>query len=180
MMFVHGCRKALCVGALAWLAGCGVAGQEELREWMDQERRNMRPTIQDIPPPRQFEPFVYNQQGQVDPFDVRKMELALQKLAASSGRGKRPDMERRRQPMEAFPLDTIRMVGTLMQQGRRIALLQVDRAVYQVKVGEYVGQNFGQVTQITETEMTLKETVQDAAGDWVERVSSLQLQEIKK
>ena len=166
---------------LGALSGCGgVAGQEELRDWMDQERANMRPTVQPLPAPRKFEPFVYEQQSQIDPFDIKKLDIALQKLASSANKGNQPDTDRRRDPMEAFPLDTITMVGTIVQGGKRVALVRVNRTVYQVSQGEYIGQNFGRIAKITETEITINETVQDAAGDWVERTGSLQLQETAK
>ena len=89
-------------------------------------------------------------------------------------------MDRRREPLEAFPLDTIHMVGVLRRPDAVAALLQVDRVVYQARVGNYIGQNFGVITKITEGEVTLKETVQDSSGDWVERITTLQLQESKK
>jgi type IV pilus assembly protein PilP len=166
---------------LALLSGCGGgAGQEELRDWMDQERRNMRPTVQPLLAPRKFEPFVYEQQSQIDPFDIKKLDIALQKLASSANKGNQPDLDRRRDPMEAFPLDTITMVGTIVQGGKRVALVRVNRTVYQVRQGEYIGQNFGRIAKITEAEITINETVQDAAGDWVERTGSLQLQETAK
>jgi len=72
------------------------------------------------------------------------------------------------------------MVGTLQKPGLSYALLQVDKAVYQIKVGNYVGQNFGKVTRVSETEVELKEIVQDASGEWTERQAKLELQESKK
>ena len=69
------------------------------------------------------------------------------------------------------------MVGSVMRNGRPYALLKVDNLLYQVKLGDYLGQNYGQITRITETELALREIVQDAAGEWIERSSALQLQE---
>ncbi|MGV3743108.1 MAG: pilus assembly protein PilP, partial [Burkholderiaceae bacterium] len=92
----------------------------------------------------------------------------------------RPDLDRRREALENFPLDTVKMVGTLNRRGLSFALLEVDKVVYQAKVGNYVGQNFGMITDINETEIELKEIVQDAAGDWVERKAKLELQEATK
>ncbi len=166
---------------LTLLSGCVSAdGEDELRAWMEQERRDMRSSVQPLPVPRKFEPFVYDQQSQIDPFDIKKLDIALQKLAATVDKGNQPNMDRRRDPMEAFPLDTISMVGTIVQGGKRVALVRVNRTVYQVKKGEYLGQNFGRITEISETEIHINETVQDAAGAWVERAGSLQLQETAK
>jgi len=89
-------------------------------------------------------------------------------------------MTRRKEPLESYPLDSITMVGILSRPNLRYALLRANGVVYQVKVGNYVGQNFGIVTKISDSEVTLKEVVQDASGEWVERISTLQLQESKK
>jgi type IV pilus assembly protein PilP len=86
-------------------------------------------------------------------------------------------MKRRKEPLESFPLDTMSMVGSVSNKGAPIALLKVDNLLYQVKPGDYLGQNFGRITRITETEVALREVVQDAAGEWTERVATLQLQE---
>ena len=72
------------------------------------------------------------------------------------------------------------MVGTLTMKGRPLAIISADRTLYQVGVGNYMGQNFGVVTQVSESEVTLKELIEDANGDWVERVNTLQLQEASK
>ena len=64
-----------------------------------------------------------------------------------------------------------------MKNGRPFALLRVDNLLYQVKAGDYIGQNYGKITRITETNLAVREIVQDAAGEWIERPSSLQLQE---
>ena len=86
-------------------------------------------------------------------------------------------LNRRREPLEAYPLDSMAMVGSVTRDGRPYALLRVDNLLYQARVGEYLGQNFGRITKITETEISLREVVQDAAGEWIERTSTLQLQE---
>ncbi len=87
------------------------------------------------------------------------------------------ELNRRKEPLEAFPLDSMRMVGSLTKNGQPYALLKVDNLLYQVKVGDYLGQNYGRITRIAETDIALREIVQDAAGEWIERAGSLQLQE---
>lgn len=173
-------RIASLLGVGLVLTGCDVTDQQEIRQWMADTRRDMRPVVQPIPEPRKFEPFIYGQQGAVDPYNTAKMDVALQKLAAKSSSGLRPNMDRRREPLEAFPLDALAMVGAIRKSDALVALIKMDKAIYQVRVGNYMGQNFGLVTKITETELTLKEIVQDATGDWVERFSTMQLQESKK
>jgi type IV pilus assembly protein PilP len=86
-------------------------------------------------------------------------------------------MNRRKEPLEAFPMDSMSMVGSVTKNNQQYALLRVDNLLYQVKVGDYLGQNYGKITKISETEVSLREVVQDAAGEWIERTSTLQLQE---
>jgi type IV pilus assembly protein PilP len=88
-----------------------------------------------------------------------------------------PELNRRKQPLEAHPLDAMAMVGSLNRDGKLVALVKVDSLLYQVRPGNYLGQNFGRVTRITETEVVMREIVQDSAGEWIERAAALQLQE---
>jgi type IV pilus assembly protein PilP len=134
-----------------------------------------------LPEPKKFSPFTYGGKGEPDPFSPAKLSIALAKAQDVAGTGKlKPDLERRKEPLENYPLDSIRMVGTLQKPGLSYALLQVDKAVFQVKVGNYIGQNFGKIVRITENEVDLKEIVRDASGEWVERDAKLELQENKK
>ena len=165
---------------LAALAGCGDGGVTEVKSWMDQVRRETRVSIPKISPPKKFTPFVYDGKAAVDPFNVAKLNVAFAKQQATSGNSLKPDLLRRREWLESFPLDTLKMVGTLKNAGQNTALLQADKAIIQVRVGNYVGQNMGKVTGITEDAVELKEIVQDASGDWVERKAKLELQETKK
>jgi len=161
------------------LAGCS-GSNDELRQWMADTRKEMRPVTPTLAEPKTFEPFIYRDQGDVDPFDPSKVTNALKALSAKSTSGLSPDLSRRREPLEAFPLDTITMVGTLQRPNLRYALLRADNIVYQVHVGNYIGQNFGLITHIDDNEVDVKEIVQDAAGEWVERATTLQLQESKR
>jgi type IV pilus assembly protein PilP len=165
----------------AALAGCGGEGVEEIQAWMSETKSQTRVVNTKIPEPKKFIPFTYEANDKVDPYNPMKLEVALAKALAKPGNNSlKPDLERRREPLENFPLDTVKMVGTLNKKSMSFALLQVDKVVYQAKVGNYVGQNFGMITDINETEIQLKEIVQDAAGDWVERKAKLELQETTK
>ena len=104
----------------------------------------------------------------------------LAKASAKGGSGIRPDMDRRKELLENYPLDTVKMVGTMQQRGVFYAVLQIDRSVHHVVVGQHVGQNFGLITSISDDAVSIKEIVQDATGDWVERMSKLELQESKE
>ncbi|WP_397535284.1 pilus assembly protein PilP [Roseateles sp.] len=158
------------------LSGCA-ADLDELQQWMEQERKQARPTAQPLVPPKKFLPQAYEAGAGVEPFSPQKLSVAIKQEATQPNSLLTAEMSRRREPLEAFPLDSMSMVGSLTRQGKRFALLRVDNLLHQVKAGDYLGQNFGRVTQISETEISLREVVQDAAGEWIERTSTLQLQE---
>ena len=169
--------------ALAGLVGCSASGDEELDQWMREQRAQIRPKVTPIPEPKVFRPQAYTQVGAIEPFSSQRLVTALTReasQAAYSGTLIAPELARRKEPLEAFPLDTMAMVGSVLNAGKPIALVRVDNLLYQVRVGHYLGQNYGKVTKITETEVTLREIVQDATGEWIERVANLQLQERTK
>ena len=161
------------------LSGCWGAEQTDLQQWMAEERAKVRPTIKPLSEPKKFTPFTYAGKNAADPYSPGKFVNAMAAPAASGNRFQ-PNMDRRREPLETFPLDNLKMVGTLRKQGASFALLQAEHTVFQAKVGNYIGQNFGQITKISDSEVELKEIVQDAAGEWVERTAKLELQENKK
>jgi len=162
------------------LAGCDDGEAQDVKQWMDETRRQTKISIPPVSAPKKFTPFIYGGKESVDPYNPVKLSVVFAKLQATSTNPLKPDLDRRREPLEAFPLDTIKMVGTLQKPGLNYAILQVDKSIYQIKVGNYVGQNFGMVTRITDTAVELKEIIQDASGDWVERKATLELQETKK
>jgi type IV pilus assembly protein PilP len=175
------CLQISMISVLVSLSGCGDGEEQEVRQWMEDVRRQTPVTVQKISEPKKFTPFVYERKNEIDPFSPVKLSAALAKLdAAKSNSALKPDLDRRKEPLEEFPLDAIKMVGTLEKPGLSYALLQADKSVFQVKVGNYIGQNFGMVTKITDTEVELREIVRDAAGDWVERKAKLELQESAK
>jgi type IV pilus assembly protein PilP len=166
---------ALIAGA-AVLAGCA-AEQDELQQWMEQQRREARPSVQPLTPPRRFDPEPYSLAQSVEPFSAQKLTVALKQEARQPNSILSAELNRRKEPLEAYPLDSMTMVGSINKLGAPYALLRVDNLLYQVKVGDYLGQNYGRITRIGETEIALREIVQDAAGEWIERPTTLQLQE---
>jgi type IV pilus assembly protein PilP len=168
-------RSCLAV-AVAVLAGCGTE-QDELTQWMEQQRREVKPSVQPLSPPKKFNPEPYSALTGVEPFSNQKLEVALKQEARQPSSLLSAELNRRKEPLEAYPLDSMGMVGSVDKNGQRHALLRVDNLLYQVKVGDHLGQNYGKITKIGETEIALREIVQDAAGEWVERSTTLQLQE---
>lgn len=162
------------------LAGCGDNGLTEMRQWMDGVKKETRVIVPKISEPKIYVPVAYTGKDLIEPFNPNKLLIALAKIRAESDNGLKPDMNRRREALEAFPLDTLKMVGIIERPNMKNALIQVDKSIYQAKIGNYLGQNFGMITKITDSEVEVKEIVQDAAGDWTERMTKLELQEAKK
>lgn len=165
------------------LSGCVSSKEDDIRAWMVQERNQTKPQVAPISAPKQFVPEPYTNASAVEPFSNQKLTQALKQdsaQATSNGALVAPELARRKEPMEAFPLDSMTLVGSIIKAGQPVALVKVDNLLYQVKLGNHLGQNFGRVTKINETEITLREIVQDAVGEWIERVATLQLQERSK
>lgn len=173
-------RLCLSAAFLLGVAGCGDSGVQEVREWMKETRQQTKIAIPKLAEPKKFTPFLYGAKDSVDPYNPSKLAVAFARLKPPSKNSLKPDLERRREPLEAYPLDTLKMVGTLQKTGLSYALLQVDKVIFQAKVGNYIGQNNGMVTNISDAAVDLTEIVQDATGDWVERKAKLELQEAKK
>lgn len=154
------------------LVSCSSEDQGELRQWMKDETKDLRGRIPPLPQVKPYEPVPYDAAGLIDPFRPAKMKSEQKQ----GGGGIQPDMNRPKEPLEAFPLESIKYVGSLTKNRQSHAILEVSGSLHQVRAGSYMGQNFGIVTKITETELSLRELVQDPAGDWVERTSTLLLQ----
>ena len=178
--------KTLLSGVLAaaafLLSGCG-ASDQELQAWMTEQRNQSRPKVDRIAEPTKFSPQPYTQEGSVEPFSNQKLAQALKRdsnQATVNSTLITPELARRKEPLEASPLDAVAMVGSLIKVGQPVALVRVDNLLYQVRVGNYLGQNYGRITKVTETGLSLREIVQDATGEWIERTATLQLQEVSK
>ena len=163
-------------GAGLLLSGCG-ADQDELSQWMEQQRHEVAPSVQPLSPPKKFTPQAYDELSGVEPFSGQKLTVALKQEAKQPNSLLAAEMNRRKEPLESYPLDSMTMVGSVTRGGRPYALVRVDNLLYQVKQGDYLGQNYGKITKISETDVALREIVQDPGGEWVERTSALQLQE---
>jgi len=168
--------------AVAVLSGCMGSEEEKLQRWMADQRAQVKPTVPPITEPKKFTPQAYTEGGSIEPFNMQKLTQALRRDSnqPSTSGLIAPELTRRKEALEAFPLDAMTMVGSLNRNGQPVALISVDKLLYQVRVGNYLGLNYGRITRIGETDVTLREIVQDAAGEWIERVATLQLQEKTK
>ncbi len=175
--FSKSAARSVAVGiATVALAGCA-ADQDELQQWMEQQKREVKPSVEPLSAPKKFVPQAYVALSSVEPFSTQKLTVALKQEARQPNSLLAAEINRRKEALEAYPIDSMSMVGSVVRGGRPYALLRVDNLLYQVKPGDYLGQNYGKITKISETDVTFREIVQDAAGEWIERMSALQLQD---
>lgn len=173
----------VCLASAFFLAGCLPSGNDELTVWMAEQRANTKPRVTPLAESKKFTPEPYGSENALDPFNQAKLTQALRRdstRVAANATLIEPEMSRRKEPLEAYPLDAMTMVGSLNKTGLPTALLRVENLLYQVRVGNYLGPNYGKIIQISEEKIQLREIVQDATGDWMERITSLNLQEGKK
>jgi type IV pilus assembly protein PilP len=166
-------RMLLALAALA-LAACGSEEFQDLHDFVKNSGADMRGKV-DLPPEvKPYEPFTYdNSTNLPDPFKPRKPDVRL-----GVGGLNQPDMQRHREALEEFPLESLKMVGYLYQNNMGHAVIRSpDGKLHIVKAGNYLGQNFGQITEISEAEVKIKESLQDGNGDWSDHMAGLQLVE---
>jgi type IV pilus assembly protein PilP len=173
-------KRILCImaGALMLMAlGACTADNDELISWMEQQHKEVKPSVAPIYPPKKFDPQAYLGVTGVEPFGTQKL---IPVGGPSNGKGSvllAAAKAHATQELESYPLDSMSMVGSLQQGGKTHALLMVESRLHDVKLGDWIGQNYGQITTITDSQITLRETVQDPTGEWIERTSTLQIQE---
>jgi len=172
---------AAAAAALVLLASCGGEEFGDLKAELNERSKDFRGRVDALPQVRPYEPVAYTAENVVDPFRPDRIDVA------GGARGPRaetskmaPDLNRPKEPLEAFPLESLQMLGTITQNRDTFALVKAGPNLYRIKKGNYMGLNFGVVTGIDEVQINLKELVQDGQGEWVERATALQLVEIRK
>jgi type IV pilus assembly protein PilP len=169
----------LTLSSVVMLTGCFGGKDAELQQWMVEQKGNTPVKVAPVAEPKKFKPQAYTQEAVMEPFNNQKLLQALRKDSSQSAANLAlisPELARRKEVLESFPLDTVTMVGTLNKKNILVALLSVDKLLYQAKVGNYVGQNYGRITKISDSEIVLREIAQDASGEWIERKVDLRLQ----
>jgi type IV pilus assembly protein PilP len=165
---------ALVLGALAGFVGCGNPNLGELEDYVRQVRARPSQPLEPLPEIPQISTFVYEPRDRRDPFvaDIKTNPV----IEISAGDSLAPDPLRRKEELEGYSLDALRMVGTLEQGGTRWGLIRTqDGTLHRVRVGNYLGQNNGQITSIREDAILLTEVVSEAPGDWRERQATVSL-----
>lgn len=164
----------------AMLAACSTGDHEDLRQWMVENTKDLKGGVPKLPEVKPYEPVPYQVEGQLDPFKPEKIEPdSKSKLGSGKGGAFQPDFEARElrnSLLEKYPIESMKMIGILNVNRTPMAVIQVEDNVKQVKLGDYIGLDFGMVTKISDNEVKLRELIQDSAGDWSERESSLYLQ----
>jgi type IV pilus assembly protein PilP len=161
------------VSALA-LAGCADTSMKDLKSFVEEVKARPAGPIKPVPEFKPVETYTYQAGGRRSPFVAQQAdEESAQPVA---GTGVRPDPNRRREELEQFPLDTLRMVGVLEQGKETWGLVQSKEAtIYRVQPGNYVGQNHGKISRITEEQIELTELIPDGIGGFIERNATLAL-----
>jgi len=172
---------AAALAAALLLVAC--TGEEfgDLKAELNERSKDFRGRVDPLPQVKPYEPVPYTAEGVVDPFRPDRIDVAGGARPPRSDLSKTaPDLSRPKEPLEAFPLESLQMLGTIMQNRETFALVKAGPNLYRVRKGNYMGLNFGVVTGIDEVAINLKELVQDGQGEWVERATALQLLEAKK
>jgi type IV pilus assembly protein PilP len=171
------------LGLVLMITGCGASSVEELHVWMVEQSKQTRPKLVVLDKSRPFEPLSYTQTTPMDPFNALKLTHASsnKSLALREIQGSLMGAQSSHQTahLKDFPLEAMTMVGSLTQAGQTVGLVKVENNLYQVRVGNPLGQNLGRVSNVSESAITVRERVQDAPGKlgkWTERMATLALQ----
>jgi type IV pilus assembly protein PilP len=170
---------ALAVAGALSLAACGGEEHGDLKQELAALTKDVRGRVDPLPQVKPYEPVPYTAEAQIDPFRPERIDIAKGGAAATTSK-LAPDQNRPKEPLEAFPLESIQMLGTITQNKETFALVKAGTNLYRVRKGNYMGQNFGVITGIDDGQIALKELIQDAAGEWMERSSALQLVEARR
>lgn len=162
----------------ALLTGCGDSGFSDLQQYIVDVKAKPKGTIEPLPEVKPVEPFVFKPEGLRDPFKALGESEEAEDTDVAVGNGIRPDTSRRKEELEAFPLDSLRMVGTVVMKANLWGLVKAsDKTIYRVQVGNYMGKNYGKIIRILTDKIELMEIVPDKPGTWREQQTSLALTE---
>lgn len=160
------------------LVGCGDDGFSDLEQYISEVKARPKGTIEPLPEIKTIEPFVFKPEGLRDPFKAINESEEAEDTLVSAGNGIKPDTTRRKEELEAFPLDSLRMVGTVVMKSNLWGLVKSsDKTIYRVQVGNYMGKNYGKIIRILTDKIELMEIVPDTPGTWREQQTSLALTE---
>ncbi len=167
---MSGLTRGLGVLALAWLLGGCSAPDGDLASWVAAQKARRPPPLQPLPVLKTFEMYDYTDQAMRDPFSVSVTE------DPRAGAGPHPDLKRPKQPLEAFSLDSLKMVGTLgVGQEQDVLIQDPTGLIHRVRVGDFMGLNYGRIVAMSANRIDLKELVPDGSGGWTERDATVSM-----
>lgn len=156
----------------ALVSACG-GDMRDLERYVAEVKGRKSTEIEPIPQPKQYEAYAYVPAGRRDPFVRPEAEAPRDPVTSN---GLRPNLRRNREPLEEYPLDGLRMVGTVHFDNRTYALVRApDGIVHRVSRGNHMGQNYGEVVAIDEGQIQLSEIVPDGFGGWNQRPAVISL-----
>ena len=160
------------------MSGCS-QGVGDLQQFVQQTKAKPPGRVEPIPSFEPYQNFEYASQNLRDPFrivDFRRPDENQEETISADATGPRPDMDRVREPLESFPLDTLRFKGTIDKDGVKWGLIFApDNTIHRVLEGNYVGQNHGRIISLSDGEIDLTEIVPDGLGNYIERSAALAL-----
>ena len=167
--------RLILIPLCAALFGCSDDG-DDLQAYIAEVKGRTSRAIEPLPQIKQYDAFTYAPGERRDPFETSL--ITSEQRANSEGSGIRPDFNRNKEPLEEFPMDSLRMVGTIQLQSRMYALIKApDKVIHRIALGDHMGQNYGKVTKVSEAEIEMIEIIPDGFGGWMQRPASLALAE---
>ena len=165
-------RRLLAAAAILTLAGCS-SGMADLEQKVNDIKKQKSTAIEPIPQIKQYEAFAYDAAGRRDPFAPVEPKRSS---AGFDSNGLRPDLNRNKEPLEEFTLDSLRMVGVIEAGGKSFAMIKApDKVIHRVTLKDHMGQNYGEIVKVSESEVSLMEIVPDGFGGWMQRPAALAL-----
>jgi type IV pilus assembly protein PilP len=170
---------ACCAFSAVLLSGCANEDLSDLKAFIAAEKAKPKGRIDPLPEIKVVEPFIFNPEGLRDPFaPLEQTNESLGGAAEEAGSGIKPDLTRPKEELEAFSLDSLRMVGTVSTKAGLWGLIKAnDSTVYRVQVGNYMGKNYGKIIRIVSDKVEVMELISDKPGIWREQQASLALAE---
>lgn len=173
---ITGVRVVMAAVLFASITACSDSGFSDLNEYVASVKARPAARIPPLPEFKTYETFAYSAEELRDPFVLLQDEAEMVQATAPATSGPKPDENRNRETLEGYPLDTLRFVGQLEKENEKWAIVtSPDSLVHRVKVGNYMGQNYGKITAVTESQLEITELVSDGMGGWIERKAALSL-----
>lgn len=158
------------------ISGCSDNNMSDLTKYISDIKQKPKGAIEKLPEINMVEPFIFPVDTLRDPFKALEEPEPDQGEGISTGNGPKPDFNRRKEELEAFPLDGLKMSGTIIMKSKLWGLVRAsDKTIHRVQVGNYMGKNFGKIIRISSEKIELMEIVPDKPGTWREQQTYLAL-----